>query len=124
MGVYIEPADLSKAIPTVTDEDRLAEMIADAEAFAVAEAPGIAAAWFLAIPAKMEIVKAVLRSAITYDAQVAEPFTETNENPAPRSSVLLSRAQADLLRRISTSEVALSGAYSMGLGVPDTLPRY
>lgn len=123
MGDYIGPEDLTASIPAL-DAARVAEMIADAEAFAVGQAPGIAAAWFKADAAKMGMVKAVLRAAITYDSQVSEPMTELNESPAPRSSVLLSKAQVEFLRRISTLGIALPGAYSMDLGVPDTLPRY
>lgn len=129
---YIAPTDLAEALPGVSTA-RLAEVIADAEAFALGFAPCIASAAFLADVPKMARLKAILRAAIVYDVQSASgaaqqqtagPFSFATDTRTPRSGVMFSPSQIAELKALCSGTVRLDGVYTIGFGVPDTLPRW
>ena len=117
MGTYVQPSDFAAALPTV-DETRLAEVIADVEAMATLFAPGIKSATFLADADKMAQAKAILRAAVIYQC---EPV---NDGDHPKSPTVLAPSHIEALRALARGNVAVSGVYTIGLGSPDTLPRY
>lgn len=129
MAEIITPEDLALALPDEAPE-RLAEVIEDALAFARIYAPCIDS---VTDPKKVAALRAVLRQAIVYNIEAgsgavtqetAGSFSRSIDTTQPRSSTFFSPSQQDALRQLCAAPgIALTGAYSVRLGVPDTLPR-
>lgn len=126
MGTYISPSDLTESLPGVSPA-RIAELVDDAEAFAVLFAPGIRTVAFKADPGKMAAVKAILRRAIRYSArsedgavsqQTAGQFSMTVDSRTYASSVFFSQEQRNALATISRPPLIQRPAYSVPLGWP------
>ena len=126
MGTYISPSDLTESLPGVSPA-RLAELVDDAEAFAVLFAPGIASPTFLENTAKVAAVKAILRRAIRYSArsedgavsqQTAGQFSMTVDSRTYASSVFFSQEQRAALVALSRPPLIQRPAYSVPLGWP------
>ncbi|GAA3175791.1 hypothetical protein [Rhodococcus baikonurensis] len=122
---FIIIEDLRPYLPGLPDEE-LQRWIEDAVGIAAQLAPCIERASF----AHRAALKAILRSAIRYNASTgnggvtqmsAGPFQQTIDARQAQSGILFSPAQVRQLEAMCKSKVPIQGAYSVPLGLPETL---